>query len=337
MARRARRDEPGAWLHIMNRGVARRPMFRGRADIRFFLSLLAREVRRETLEIHAWCVLTTHYHLLVRSPTGDVSGAMERIQRGYSRRFNREERRDGPLVRGRFTSRRVGSLAYRSCLVRYIDANPVQAGLVDVAWRYPFGSAAQYVHRKGPKWLERTWVEAEVCCIPGVEGFSANGYQRRFNTSRAQELVRLVESRWELGEAASAEIDDLIGAAAPRVRAWMVCKSRVGDGLDPGTPITTAGAVEEALGDTSAMLEGYVCKLREGPTRLLDVALVGLLRDLCALTWPELVARVGRTRAICLRLVALHRELVATEPEYAEEVAARAALAIRIATGAEVG
>ena len=140
-----------------------------------FLSLLAREVRRETLEIHAWCVLTTHYHLLVRSPTGDVSGAMERIQRGYSRRFNREERRDGPLVRGRFKSRRVGSLAYRSCLVRYIDANPVQAGLVDVAWRYPFGSAAQYVHRKGPKWLERTWVEAEVCCIPGVEGFSANG------------------------------------------------------------------------------------------------------------------------------------------------------------------
>ncbi len=74
MAQRARNDEPGSWHHVLNRGLAKRPLFEDRVDVRYFLSRLAREVRRGRLELHAWCVLTTHFHLLVRSPVGSSGG-----------------------------------------------------------------------------------------------------------------------------------------------------------------------------------------------------------------------------------------------------------------------
>lgn len=113
MARLNRCDEPGSWHHVVNRGIAKRTLFEDREDIRYFLSRLAREVRRGRLEIHAYCVLTTHFHALVKSPRGELSEAMRRSQNEYSRFFNRRHRRDGTLVRGRFLSRPVDSLEYR--------------------------------------------------------------------------------------------------------------------------------------------------------------------------------------------------------------------------------
>ena len=61
MARRSREDEPGSWHHVTNRALARRSFFEARADIRMFLSGVARAMRRGQIEVHAWCVLTTHF------------------------------------------------------------------------------------------------------------------------------------------------------------------------------------------------------------------------------------------------------------------------------------
>ena len=135
MPRRPREDEAGAWHHVMNRAVAKRPLYEDRRDVRCFLACLALAVRASLLEVHAWCVMTTHFHLLVRSPDGRLSDAIRGIQREYSRAFNRRHRRDGPLARGRFKSKRVNTLEYRRTLVRYIDANPVLAGIVNVPMR----------------------------------------------------------------------------------------------------------------------------------------------------------------------------------------------------------
>ena len=151
MARRPRQDDPGSWHHVVNRGIARRPLFEDRADIRYFLSRIAKEVRRGRIELHSWCVMTTHFHLLVRSPCGELSEALRRSQNEYSRFFNRRHRRDGSLVRGRFLSKPVQSLAYRRALVRYIDANPVKARMVDRADGYPHGSASTMARRQDPR------------------------------------------------------------------------------------------------------------------------------------------------------------------------------------------
>ena len=109
--------------------------------------------------------MTTHYHLLVRSPLGKVGVAMQRVQTEYSRAFNRGRKRDGPLVRGRYASKEVDSHSYRCAVVSYIDRNPVSAGLVPRAVDYPHGSARHYIRQisEGIEWHDRTWVEREVC------------------------------------------------------------------------------------------------------------------------------------------------------------------------------
>ena len=89
MARRPRLDEPDAWHHVMNRGIAKRTLFEGLADVRFFLSRVARAVRAGRIEVHTYCVMTTHFHLLVRSLGGELSGVMRQMQLDYVRRFNR--------------------------------------------------------------------------------------------------------------------------------------------------------------------------------------------------------------------------------------------------------
>ena len=98
MARRLRDDAPGQWHHGTNRGHCRRTMFENERDCRKFLSLLAKEVRAGRLEVHAFCLMLNHYHLLVRSPKGQLSQAMANLQREYTRWFNRSRGRDGTLV-----------------------------------------------------------------------------------------------------------------------------------------------------------------------------------------------------------------------------------------------
>ena len=154
MPRRRRLDAPGVWHHVMNRAVARRPIFERLEDVRYFLSRVAHAVRRGQLEVHAFCILLNHYHLLVRSLDGQLSDAMRRIQNEFVRYFNRSRRRDGPLFRGRFRSKPVRSGEYRWKLLRYIDANPVKAGLVGNPTLYPHGSASRFATGHPPPWLE---------------------------------------------------------------------------------------------------------------------------------------------------------------------------------------
>lgn len=103
MARSPRMDEPGSWHHVMNRGIARRVVFPGRVQVRTFLAALACAVRRGEIEVHVFCLLPTHFHLLVRSPLGRLSEALRRVQNDFVRRTNRRARRDGSLIRARWT------------------------------------------------------------------------------------------------------------------------------------------------------------------------------------------------------------------------------------------
>ena len=124
MARTRRIDYPGAWHHVVNRGLAKRPAFPHRRDVRFLLSRLARSVRRGEIEIHAFTVLSTHFHMLVRSVAGEIGNAMQRIESEYVRCFNRRNDRDGALFRGRYWSKLIENDVYLWNVVRYIDANP---------------------------------------------------------------------------------------------------------------------------------------------------------------------------------------------------------------------
>ena len=215
-------------------------MFETRQDIRFFLSRLARAVRRGDLEVHAYCILPTHFHLLVRSPLGRLSEGMRRVENEYSRRFNRARRRDGALVRGRFRSKPVLSLAYRCLLVGYVDANPVAARLVEAPWLYPWGSASHYSRSSsGPPWLTREWVHSEVCARFGLQSYRPDAYRRALGRSCTDGQVALVNQRLD-SNAREESLDDLIGASPLAVRAWMERKLALADGRSQGLPVVDA-------------------------------------------------------------------------------------------------
>jgi REP element-mobilizing transposase RayT len=145
---------PGAWYHVTNRGLERRAIFPTVADGTRFLDLIAQVSARFALEVHAFCLMSNHYHLLVRTPLGNLSEAMRHLDGVYTQRFNRSHGRDGPLFRGRFACVLVQADRHLVCAARYIHLNPVEAGLVDRPEDWPRSSYRGYLDpRLAPAWL----------------------------------------------------------------------------------------------------------------------------------------------------------------------------------------
>jgi REP element-mobilizing transposase RayT len=154
MARPLRIAFPGAWYHVTNRGLERRAIFREPSDRKRFLRLLAEASDRFALEVHAFCLMGNHYHLLVRTPDGNLSEAMRHLDGVYTQRFNRAHGRDGPLFRGRFASVLVQADRHLLCAARYIHLNPVEARLVERPEDWPPSSYRAYLDpRRAAPWL----------------------------------------------------------------------------------------------------------------------------------------------------------------------------------------
>lgn len=156
MSRALRIQYPGAWYHVMNRGAGFRKVFETPQHRRLFLSLLGETVETFGLEIHAYCLMETHYHLLVCSPRGEISRAMRHLNGVYTVRYNRLQKTDGPLFRGRYKSILVDADSYLAQVSRYIHLNPVEGGLSRKASAYAWSSYGCYVgEHQAPDWLSR--------------------------------------------------------------------------------------------------------------------------------------------------------------------------------------
>ncbi len=129
MSQRQRHDHVGGRYHVMNRGIAKRTIATNGADAERFFEQLLLVVDAGLIAVEAAVLMTTHFHLLLRSLTGEFWRAVRQLENGHARGFNRAHRRDGPLFRGRYLSREVKSDAYWRNVVRYIDFNPVTAGM----------------------------------------------------------------------------------------------------------------------------------------------------------------------------------------------------------------
>jgi REP element-mobilizing transposase RayT len=319
MPRRPRADSPDSWHHVINRGIAKRPLFETRADMRFFLARMARQIRLNRIEVHAFCLMTTHFHLLVRSPIGELSEAMRRVQNEHTRRFNRRKRRDGTLSRGRFFSRLVDSLRYRRTLVRYIDGNPVKAGIVSSSGHYEFGSAAAYHHESYPPWLNTNWVEREVRFATGGEHLTSVNYRAMFEVrdlKRLDDISDLVEARLKHG-GSSDPLNDLIGSTPEHVRAWMQRKAKLADGHSIGQPVCGARALVRALEHNLEQRGEWTVEDGSRIHRGAELARTGLLRELCHLTWREIAHYENGSASRASRLAVAHRRLLEANPDYA--------------------
>lgn len=162
MGRGIRIDYPGAWYHVMNRGGAYRPIFRHQRHFELFKSLLADINLKYKVEVHAYCLMDNHYHLLVRTPYANLSKSMQHLSSVYTKRYNKTYKKsDGPLFRGRFKSKVVDAEEYMLQLARYIHLNPIKAGIVESIENYKWSSLPAYLNLVDtPSWLYKDEVSS---------------------------------------------------------------------------------------------------------------------------------------------------------------------------------
>lgn len=126
MARPLRVEYPGALYHVMNRGNQREDIFRSPLDCETFLEKLDMFCDSYRVEIHSYCLMSNHFHLLLRTREANLSKFMQAFLTSFTVTINRRNRRTGHLFHGRFKGHLVESRKYLSVLSRYIHLNPVR-------------------------------------------------------------------------------------------------------------------------------------------------------------------------------------------------------------------
>ena len=155
MGRAPRIDIEGGWYHVMNRGIARQATFFEDADRIEFGRLLGVGHERFGVEVHAYCLMSNHYHLLLHCPDAGLSDYMHHLGSVLTRHVNDRCGRDGPLYRGRFHSIPVTTDGQLLVTARYIHRNPLDIEGVLTARQYRWSSHRTYLGcRRRPEWMQ---------------------------------------------------------------------------------------------------------------------------------------------------------------------------------------
>ena len=151
MPRTARIVVPDIPHHITQRGNNRQDVFFVDDDRRVYLSILKEQSEKFGLEILGWCLMTNHIHLIGR-PSGEdsLAKALGRTHFRYTQYINKFHGRSGHLWQNRFFSCPLGREHFWQAL-RYVEQNPVRAGMVRRAWQHPWSSAAIHTTESGYK------------------------------------------------------------------------------------------------------------------------------------------------------------------------------------------
>lgn len=176
MARPLRIEYPGAFYHVLNRGLERREIFKGPKDYESFFFRSLEIHKRFKVIFHAYSLMPNHYHLMVETPEGNLSRAMRHLDGVYTQGFNQRYKRVGPLFQGRYKAVLVEKESYSLELSRYIHLNPVKAGIVKRPEDHPHSSFRHYLARgKQPEFLETDWLLGQF--HQGGRGGSGRFYQ----------------------------------------------------------------------------------------------------------------------------------------------------------------
>ncbi|MEW6203272.1 MAG: transposase [bacterium] len=144
MVRFARIVVPGVAYHVTQRGNNRQDVFFVDSDRRTYLMYLGQECGKYGLEVHGYCLMTNHIHLIVVPPTEDsLAHALGRTHFRYTQYINRLHRRIGHLWQSRFFSCPLDENHYYAAM-KYVERNPVRSRMVRKAWNYRWSSAGAH-------------------------------------------------------------------------------------------------------------------------------------------------------------------------------------------------
>jgi putative transposase len=145
MSRPLRIEFPGAIYHVTSRGDRREPIYRDDTDRLTHLAVLEQALDRFDAEVLAYCLMGNHFHLVLHTRQANLSRLMRHLNGVYTQRFNQRHGLVGHLFQGRFKAILVDRDAYLLALCRYVERNPVAAGLVASAAAWPWSSCRAHV------------------------------------------------------------------------------------------------------------------------------------------------------------------------------------------------
>ena len=179
MGRPLRIEFPGAIYHITSRGDRQEPIFKDDVDREMLLDVVDRAMGRLDAEAFAFCLMGNHYHFVVHTRQANLSRLMRHINGEYTRAFNRRHGVTGHLFQGRFNSVLVDSDAYLIEVCRYVELNPVRAGLVRLVEHWPWSS----FRANSGQADRRAWLATSV--LHGyLLGFDATTEEHRLQAAR---------------------------------------------------------------------------------------------------------------------------------------------------------
>ena len=203
MARLPRLTLPGYPHHVIQRGNNRQAIFVSHLDYQTLLDLLIENAAKFGVAIHAYVLMSNHFHLLVTPQSSDgLPKLMQAVGRSYVRYFNAAQRRSGTLWEGRYKSTLIQSERYLLACMAYIDLNPVRAGLVTHAGDYPWSSFGHYIGQRNDKFITPHGLVWELGNTPFArEAAYAELVQSGISAGQQTALTDSALSGWALGEA----------------------------------------------------------------------------------------------------------------------------------------
>jgi putative transposase len=207
MPRPLRIEYAGAIYHVLSRGDRREAIFLSDADRELFLETLGQGCGRSGWQVHAWCLMSNHFHLVLETPRANLAAGMKFLGT-YTQRFNRRHHLSGHLFQGRYKAQVIDgeSRGYLRAACDYVHLNPERAKLIKRgaalrSWRW--SSYAQYLgtKRRRPAWLRTDRLLGEH----GIEKEDARGrreFARRMEGRRLEvpeEGLAALRRGWRIG------------------------------------------------------------------------------------------------------------------------------------------
>lgn len=197
MARKHRYLPPGMPVHVVQRGNNRQACFSSVADLKAFAKWLGEGAEQFEVKVHAWVLMTNHVHLLV-TPEREhsVSRMMQQIGRHYVQYFNRRYSRTGTLFEGRFRSHLVQSSIYFLRCARYIELNPVRAGVVAAPGQYSWSSYGAHAFGVPVNFWS---AHDEYLSLDGTPEGRQKAYRALFSEELGQDVQSVISSSLKQG------------------------------------------------------------------------------------------------------------------------------------------
>lgn len=192
MSRPLRIEYEDAYYHVMNRGRGRQWIFPDSDYYEDFIKCLGEAHKRFGIEIHAYCLMGNHYHLLIKTPRGNLSRAMRHINGVYTQRYNRRKKTDGSLFRGRYKAIVIDASCYLLQVSRYIHRNPIETvkPLVKQLEDYRWSSYGVYINKaKAENWLNRDTVYGELGSLHKYSAYQS--YVEQGNDVETEQFYQL--------------------------------------------------------------------------------------------------------------------------------------------------